>query len=134
MLGSASINLSKATKLKDVAFRPQSWTVEWVTTALKTIIPQHRDLQQISIRLSYPTVVSLNGINVDAAPWETVGEVGCREWLDLDHELVQLWESRLIRPRVAFVKEGDVRDSIRSLLPEITKRGIIDLVESVYIA
>jgi hypothetical protein len=45
----ASIDLSKATKLKDVVFQPKSWSVEWITTALRTITPKHRDLRQISI-------------------------------------------------------------------------------------
>ena len=55
------------------------------------------------------------------------------QWLDLDRLLVQFWESRSIRPRVIWAmaeREREVmRDSIGQLLPEITERGIIDLVE-----
>jgi hypothetical protein len=47
----ASIDLSKATKLKDVVFQPRSREVEWVTMALQTITSKHRDLRQISIHM-----------------------------------------------------------------------------------
>ena len=56
-------------------------------------------------------------------------------WLDLDHLLVQFWESRSIRPKVVcpIPKEGKqsacMGDSIGCLLPEIVGRGIINLVE-----
>ena len=48
--------------------------------------------------------------------------------------LVKFWEPRSIRPNVivctAVRKEGQViRDRTESLLPEITKRGILNLVE-----
>lgn len=44
-----SIDFSKATKLRDVAFRPGSSNVEWVTATLQTISPAHQNLRQISI-------------------------------------------------------------------------------------
>ena len=48
--------------------------------------------------------------------------------MDLDRLLVQFWDSRSIRPKVVTEKKGK-RDWAGYLLPEITKRGIIDLVE-----
>jgi hypothetical protein len=110
-------------------FRPNSWSVEWITTALQTITAKHRDLQQISIRMCYPIVHKLSGAGIDADVREEVGEVGCGEWLELDRFLVQLWESRRIHLMAVLRKGQDMRSSIECLLPEITKRGMIDLVE-----
>jgi hypothetical protein len=118
------------TKLKDVVFRPAPRKVKWVTTALQTITPKHRDLQQISIWTLYPSFVCNAGVYTDVKG--AVGEAGYGEWLDLDRFLVQLWESRSIRPKVACTPRQtrqELVDLIECLLPEITKRGIIDLVE-----
>jgi hypothetical protein len=49
--GSASFNLSKATKLKDIMFRLNWLRVQWVAAALKTITPEHRDVRQITIHI-----------------------------------------------------------------------------------
>ena len=49
------------------------------------------------------------------------------EWSDLDHLLAKLWESHSIRPKV-ICSTPEMRDPVESLLPEITKRGIIDLI------
>ena len=117
--GPTSINLSKATRLKDMVFRVESRSIEWVTMTLQTITPEHRDLQQISICVPYYLTLFEVGANVR----QTIGELICGHWLGLDHLLVQFWESRLIRPRVGCT------DCIGSLLPEITRRGIMDLVE-----
>ena len=64
-----------------------------------------------------------------------IGDVTYGQWSDLDRLLVQLWESHPIRPvAVVFTKwVGELkkmRDWIGRLLPEITKRGVIDIVES----
>ena len=63
-----------------------------------------------------------------------VGEAIFRQWSDLDRLLVQIWESRSIRPKVilaANIWEGkeDAGTCVGYLLPEVTKRGIIDLVQ-----
>ena len=55
-----------------------------------------------------------------------------RQWKDLDLLLVQFWSTHSIRPRVVCVagRVGeDLRDRLPSLLPELTRRGLIDLVE-----
>ena len=69
------------------------------------------------------------GVNVT----EMVGERILGQWLDLDRLLVQLWESRFIRPTVITITLGGeqrgVGNCIGCLLPEITTRGIIDLAE-----
>jgi len=115
-----SFNLSKATKLRSVVFRPTWQTVEWITVALQTITPQHRDLRQISIYAPY------HSTPYDAEIMQSLEEATYRQWLDLDRLLVQLWESRSIRPRVGCQGEKcqNTESIIGHLLPEITKRGI----------
>ena len=123
----ASIDLSKAIRLKDVAFWPEWQSVEWITIALQTI--KHQHLRQISICVHFGSVLTSLGANVG----QLVGEHVVLQWLDLDHLLAQLWESHFIRPRIISMtpdeEQGTRRDSIGCLLPEITTRGIIDLVE-----
>jgi len=125
--GSASIDLSRATRLKNAAFRYDSQDVNWITGALQTITPQHRDLQQISICLP----CRLTSFTVGTDVRQTVGEAITRQWLDLDRFLVQLWESRSIRPRVGCLRLAEERQnveySIGCLLPEAMERGIVDL-------
>ena len=125
---SASIDLSKATKLKDVAFQPTSRSVKWITTTLKTA-SKHRDLREISIHLdSYVAIVGAGGDVV-----QVIGEEIWEEWLDLDRLLVQFWESSSIRPKVVVMVQiagaWNARYSVgyERLLPDITERRIIDL-------
>jgi hypothetical protein len=64
-----------------------------------------------------------------------IGDVTYGQWSDLDRLLVQLWESHPIRSMaVVFTKRvGEskkMRDRVGRLLPEITKKGEIDNVES----
>ena len=54
--------------------------------------------------------------------------------MDLDRLLVEFWELRSIRPKITNgstprndEKKGFMIDCVGCLLPEITKRGIIDL-------
>jgi len=127
------LNLSAATKLRDAFFRPTSLDVQWITMALQTITPEHRDLSQVSIYVS-DDVASV-GANDDVK--KTIGEAIFGQWLDLDRLLVQLCESCSVRPKVireAVVEGGPstMRDRIGSSLPETTKRGVIDLVRSHY--
>ena len=119
------INLSKATKLKDVVFQLESRGVKWVIAALRTITPKHRDLRQIIIDVSFNVVLLGAGANVPQA----IGETNYRQWLDLDRFLVQFWESHSIRPKFTSATERDMGKRFRRLLPEITKRGIIDILE-----
>jgi len=128
-LESASFDLSKATKLRDTVFRLGSLRVEWINVALKTITPDHRDLRQISIYL--PSFLTSFRVGVDIR--RSIGQATSRGWSDLDHLLVQFWESCSVRPRIGCEKEGEqyrrsTEYCIGSLLPEITKRGIVDPV------
>jgi hypothetical protein len=85
--------------------------------ALQTITPKHQDLRQITIEMSYYLTIGEN-------PIQTIGE-----WIGLDRLLVQLWESRSIRPRVMFTEGRGMIGHIGFLLPETTRGGIIDVVE-----
>ena len=89
--------------------------------ALRTITSKHRDLQQISIYVP--------SRSTSTRDQETVS----RQWMDLDRLLVQVWESHAIRTKVicGAAEKKVMCGYIGSLLPEITKRGIIELVESV---
>ena len=127
---SASIDLSKAVGLKDVVFQAGSQAINWITVALRTITPRHRDLRQISIHVPYyySSLISIGG---DVRQF--IGETGCQQWSDLDRILVQSWESRSIRPSViCATSTGDGKDvtsCIGSLMPEVTRMGIIDMVQ-----
>jgi len=117
------------TNLKDLVFRVESQGVDWINTTLRTIAPEHRDFRQITIYLPYDAALSGAGANVR----QSVGEYVFGQWSELDHLLVQLWESRSIRPRTLYLAPGgtgkDIIECVGCLLPEVTRRGIIDLAE-----
>jgi len=123
------IDLSKATKLRGVVFTPVSLSIEWVTLALQTITPQHRDIRQIIIHMPYTRAFVSVGVDVK----QTIGEAICGRWLELDHLLVKLWESHSIRTAIRYVaqkkEKNEMYESIGCLLPEMAERGMIELVE-----
>ena len=92
--------------------------------ALQTITPKHRDFRQIVIHVLEYLVPGGVGANVE----QTIGEANHGQRLNLDRLLVQVWESRSIHPRVIFTEEQGMGDCIESLLQEMTKQGVIDLV------
>ena len=116
------LDLSKATKLKHVKFLRQRTrsTVQWITTTLQTV--ESKNLESITI---FPFDKSLP---------ETVEEQAYQEWQDLDRLLVQFWASHSIRPQLAYVagRRGtkDLGGDAPKLLPELTRRGLVDLVET----
>ena len=118
-----SFDLSKATKLQDLVFRPESQAVKWITMTLQTITHEHQDLRHISIYV--PRYLAPSDPDIR----EFLGETTSREWSDLDNLLVQLWELYLIPPRVGFVKQAeggqDMEHLIGYFFPEITGRGIV---------
>ena len=90
---SVSFNLSKATKLADVVFRPRMMRVEWISPALRVVTLEHRDLRRMCVDVPYyfPS---------DGDVRKVIGEGFCEDWLDLDRTLIHLWESFSIRPNV----------------------------------
>jgi hypothetical protein len=124
------VDLSKATRLKDATFSCGTPSVLWIIVALQTITLKYQDLQKISIYAPHTFTLDGAGANIR----RIAGETAYRQWLDLDRLLVQFWESRSIRPRIVHSgasREGkeEATNCIRCLLPEITRRGIIHLVE-----
>jgi hypothetical protein len=85
--------------------------------ALQTV--QSENIQQITIR---PRVTFATQF----------GETVYQEWQDLDRVLVQFWNSHSIRPEITCEvdKRGNyLRAFAPTLLPELTRRGLVNLVE-----
>ena len=121
-LPGVSVDFSKATKLREVTFRFYRGYVAWVTMALKTITPAHRDLRQISI-------------HIPVRAKDTLSEEICRQWTELDCTLVRLWESRAIIVMGVYgverVEWKAVCEYIQGLLPQMTRRGGIEIVNCI---
>lgn len=129
-----AIDLTPATKLRNIEFRCETLKIEWVARTLETITSKHQDLRQVSIKipsdLAYLTAQNCAKIQrriEEANP-------GMR-WSDLDRLLIKLRESHAIRTTVVYPKpeigEGakDLMGRAAYLLPELTKKGMVDLVE-----
>jgi len=115
------IDLSQVANLRDVVFRCGGLRARWTSETLHTIGP--KNLQHLSLELSHCSVI-------EDTTWETVHQ----EWLDLDSLLVQFWVSHSLRLKVIHTLEKggqDVRDHVAMFLPELTRRGIADLVQCV---
>jgi len=124
--GSASVDLSKAIKLKAIVFRVGSLTVGSITMALRTITPEHRDLRLVSI--SVDTALGFISPNIEHGIPVRLHE----QWSDLDRLLVQFLESGLVCPKVivcSALKEEmrEMRDSLGWFLPRAAERGLIEL-------
>jgi hypothetical protein len=102
------LDLSKATKLKDVEFLCGRPNIQWIGTALKSI--KSKNLQQIFIHCC--PIFAMQ-----------IGETGYQDWGDLDRVLVQFWTSHSIRPKIKL------NSLTPSLLPELTQRQAVDLLE-----
>jgi hypothetical protein len=112
------LDLSKAIKLRELSFRCGGPNIQRITMALRTV--RSRDLQQITIHL-YTTSANL------------ITEAVRQEWQDLDRLLLQFWISHSIRPKITYEADkrwDDLRASASGLLPELTKRGLVDLVKN----
>ena len=88
--------------------------IGWIHAALRTV--KSTNLQRIEIYIGFPSPGSIF--------WDTVD----REWRDLDRVLVQLWTSHLIRTKILYV-ETHTGDYLRGRLPEVIRRGLVDLVQ-----
>ena len=124
------VDLSAATSLEDVGLWSGSLNIQWNTATLRTITSNRRDLQGVSIRVAY----EYDGFGAGAIIRQTIGEIVYGHWLDPDRPLIQFWESRSIRPKITYshTSQGEMEeviDCVSSLLPEVTKRGVVDLVK-----
>jgi hypothetical protein len=113
---STPFDLSKLTKLKKVELGYCEPWVRWITTTLQTA--ESINLEEIVI----------HPVNAPIA-----SESVYREWQDLDYLLLQFWISRSIRPKIRHKWKGGryyLRDLAPRLLPELTSRGVVDLIET----
>jgi len=113
----SSFDLSTATKLKDLVFHCTWQNVQWITMALRTV--KSKNLQRIALR-PRPTTFA-----------ETIPEPIHQEWEELDCLSVQFWISHSIRPEVTRGMDGlgaRLRDVELGLMPELARRGLVDLV------
>jgi len=99
--------------------------------ALRTVTHSRGNLQCISLHLR--EVPYSRGIDT-TDPVEVkrmLGDDVYNQWLEIDQLLVQVWESHSIRPNVTcHAPPLDNWCSLAdSLLPELTKKGAIGLVE-----
>ena len=124
-LQSGHIDLSKATKLKDV-FRCESLESGWITRTLETVTPKHPGFQQISIHI--PIALGYLPAGMCAAFERYFDEASPgMHWWDLDRLLVWLWEFQSIRvkvmcPQLHGMNGGrQMRDWARYLFPELTR-------------
>ena len=110
------INLSEATKLKHAKFRCEMLSARCVVTALESITPAHRSFKNISLYIRH-----FGGLGANS-------RMG---WSDLDRLLVEFWESRSICLLVLCPSRDwrSVQEWVKYLLPEVMKRGIVDVVE-----
>ena len=129
---SGSVDLSKATGLKDVALKWKK-SPQLVAKTLRTITHNHRSLQQVSLALFQNYYFGRCTMKNPTNLRKVIGRTICPGWLELSDALVQLWRSHSIRSEPVYVvlMEGKVEGGCwaGSLLPEATARGIIRLVE-----
>ena len=128
------INLSKATKLKDITLMSCGLNPQWVVTTLQTITPSHKDLHQISLDPEsillhlYPDFP--NSINLK----QRIGDATFQGWSELDRTIVQLSESHSIRLKFQInyrilKSDDEAKGMMEKLLPEVTARGVANMDE-----
>jgi hypothetical protein len=101
----------------------------WITVALKTLTSRHANFQKVAIHTPIPARLSPVDEPLDVK--KTIGGELYSQWMDLDCILVQLWESHAIRLQVICSTGGEekvAREFVEGLLPEMTKRGRLELV------
>ena len=117
------LDLSKATKLKDVEFWLAGPYIRWIVMTLEPPKLQERKTLSRSPSARLPTFHDL------------IEETVHQEWQDLDHLLVELWTSHSIFPKVTpviytGVERGNrLSELVESLLPELASRGAVNAVE-----
>ena len=124
VVGPVDLSAAKRLKRVEIEFNSDSYSAAWVTATLDTITPEHRDFKLVSIYFTdLLQDTSLVGLTKEAT---------YSQWMDLDRNLVRLWESHAIRTKVAFnVYEGQTRvtyDDMKYLFREMTTKGRIELV------
>ena len=134
-----SINLTKATRLRDVIF-VCNHTPRWIVATLRTLTSSHQNIQGISV----DTPLVLYGLDLDRVHRvnalgfrSSIGETAYSGWLELDHLLVKLRESHLTRAKVLYsvplrMSTKGARECMESLFPESLKSGAVEVLERGY--
>ena len=123
------IDLSKATKLKDMTFPFNGLSSRWMIMALESITSEHRDLRKITIEPPYKD--GWVEVPLSAQAQLNVAKPGVR-WSDADRLLVQLSETWSIRPEVQLLISGRDMKWAEYLLPEVMKKGYYVIPTRVY--
>jgi hypothetical protein len=123
---SGPIDLSKATKLKDLSL-VSILDPGWITSTLRTITRDHGNLQRFTIDVSEVLEVLDVGDPNPTGPRDILGETVYERWLELDRFLAQLLKSHpicleFLCPSFASIDEEDARILVSRLLPGITGR------------
>ena len=100
------LDLSKATKLRDVGFRFGTPRVQWISITLQTA--RLDTLQRINI--------------ISGAVFTTTRGVDCG-WQELDQLLARLWTSHSVIPKVAY--ERVLGGFTPNLFPQLANRGAV---------
>jgi len=103
-----------------VVLASHSSNVQWVLTALRTITTDHQNLQEVSLLASC----------ILCEPERAIGEAAHKQWSEFDHILARLLELHSIRLQIHFFGHPGRtnRCCANSLLPEASKKGMVDLV------
>jgi len=101
--------------------------------ALRTVTHNRGNLQWISLHFSDMPYSHDPQRDDPADVRRIIGDDMYSEWMEFDQLLVQLWESHSIRPKVMCcappLKDQDGYSCAELLLPELTRRGAIGLIE-----
>ena len=120
---STSFDLSKATKLRDVVFRPKLLRVDLRSRSSH----QNIGIFDKSRSMSLPTLPIFASMEMSGTSLKK-GFLSSGWTLDLDHTLVHLWESLSICTNVIWPSEkwnGILGNYLGCLLPEMAKRGMV---------
>ena len=127
------VDISKATKLKKIVIMCKRVGAKWVAAMLRSVTSNNRNLRQIILCVPDMCYCPILRPGDPSNVLDVLGETDLSHWLELDRALAQLWESHSIRPKVYYYASSgkDEREwdsCIHEVLPEITRRGIADLV------
>ena len=110
------LDLSQATKLKELEFAWTTQNAQWIATILQTITSRN---------LRY---ITLHSCSQDPFDIDRMDQTVRQGWQNLDFLLAQMWTSRSIYPRVTYLEfDGGLGSVAAILLPQLTGRGLVEV-------
>ena len=100
----------------------------WAAMVLKTPTSKPTDFRKDSIHIPIPTPP----VDAPVSVKQSIGEETHEQWMDLNHILVRLWESSGVHTHILYTTEEEKREAckyIGALLPGMTKKGIVEMVD-----